>query len=109
MATNVLTIYDATVGAGPAEPALTLELLTSEITARELLRRRVDEEARLRAAEGRSPVDVELQVEQATLAFQAQQLLLLVDDTQVETLDDELRIGVDTKVTFLRLMPLVGG
>lgn len=109
MATNVLTIYDETVGAGPAEPALTLELLTSEITARELLRRRVEEEARLRAAEGRSTVDVELQVEQATLAFQAQQLLLLVDDTQVETLDDELRIGVDTKVTFLRLMPLVGG
>ena len=109
MSTNVLTIYDETVGAGPAEPALTLELLTSEITARELLRRRVEEEVRLRAAEGRGAVDVELQVEQATLAFQAQQLLLLVDDAQVETLDDELAIGVDTKVTFLRLMPLVGG
>lgn len=106
---TTLTIYDETVGAGPAEPALTLEILTSEITAGELLRRRVEEEARQRAAEGRSPVDADVQIERATLAFQAQQLLLLVDDRQVESLDEELRIGVDTKVTFLRLLPLVGG
>ena len=107
--TTTLTIWDETVGAGPAEPALTLELLTSEITARDLLRRRIEEEARQRVAEGRSAVDPEVQIEQATLAFQAHHLLLLVDDRQVETLDEELTIGVDTRVTFLRLVPLVGG
>jgi len=106
---TTLTIWDETVGAGPAEPALTLELLTSDITARDLLRRRIEEEVRQRTAEGRSPVDAAVQIERATLAFQAQQLLLLVDDRQVGGLDDELRIGVDTKVTFLRLVPLVGG
>ena len=109
MSTQTLTIYDETVGAGPAQPALTLELLTSEMTARELLQRRVEEEARLRSVEGKSDVDAAQQLEQATLAFQAHQLLLLVDDHQVETLDEPLTIGVDTKVTFLRLIPLVGG
>jgi hypothetical protein len=32
-----------------------------------------------------------------------------VDDRQVDTLDDEIALRPDTTVSFLKLVPLVGG
>jgi hypothetical protein len=45
----------------------------------------------------------------ALAAFRRGQIVLLVDDRQIE--DEEARIGLtdDSEVTFLRLVPLVGG
>jgi hypothetical protein len=34
---------------------------------------------------------------------------LLVDDRQVDELEEEIEIRPDTTVTFLKLVPLVGG
>jgi len=34
---------------------------------------------------------------------------LLVNDRQVDELEDEIEIRPDTTVTFLKLVPLVGG
>jgi hypothetical protein len=34
---------------------------------------------------------------------------VLVDDRQVQSLDDQIDLRHDSTVTFLRLMPLVGG
>jgi hypothetical protein len=34
---------------------------------------------------------------------------VLVDDRQVETLDDPIDTAADRSVTFLKLVPLVGG
>jgi hypothetical protein len=35
--------------------------------------------------------------------------VVLVDDKQVEDLDAMLEIGMRTEITFLKLVPLVGG
>lgn len=42
-------------------------------------------------------------------AFERNGFLLLVDDRQVETLEEEIRVRPETQVTFLKLIPLVGG
>ena len=34
---------------------------------------------------------------------------MLVDDRQVDELDEEIEIRPDTTVTFLKLVPLLGG
>jgi hypothetical protein len=34
---------------------------------------------------------------------------MLVDDRQVESLDEEITLQPNTRVSFLRLTPLVGG
>jgi hypothetical protein len=45
----------------------------------------------------------------AKRAFYTNGFILLVDDRQVDELDDEIVIRPDTTVTFLKLVPLVGG
>jgi hypothetical protein len=42
-------------------------------------------------------------------AFAGNQIIVLVDDHQVESLDEEIVVRPDTRVSFLRLTPLVGG
>lgn len=42
-------------------------------------------------------------------AFERNGFILLVEDRQVETLEEEIRVRPDTQVTFLKLVPLVGG
>jgi hypothetical protein len=50
-----------------------------------------------------------VQVERAVRAFTTGTLLIMVDGSQAETLDDEIEVRVDSTVDFLRLMPLIGG
>jgi hypothetical protein len=45
----------------------------------------------------------------ALAAFSQGRIILLVDDRQIEDPDTRLGLTDDTEVTFLRLMPLVGG
>lgn len=54
-------------------------------------------------------VDPAAEVERALRAFEAGAYLILVDGQRVERLDEEVRFAPGTTVTFLRLMPLVGG
>lgn len=54
-------------------------------------------------------IDAEQQVTLALNAFESNGFFVLVDDLQLESLDDELDINDDTNVSFLKLVPLVGG
>ena len=54
-------------------------------------------------------VDAEQQSYIALRAFQENRFFVFVDNRQVESLDEEFLLQPDTKVSFLKLTPLVGG
>ena len=54
-------------------------------------------------------IDWKRQFELAVEAFEKNQILILVNDRQAESLDEEVVVGPGTTVTFLRLTLLVGG
>lgn len=129
---NTLTIRDEQVGRGTVHE-FSLEFLAERITVRELIRSRVYQEVKdhnvRRPEEFRTlvqPTDAEQtlngyrlkkprqidwkkQFEKALEAFESNQILVLINDRQAESLDDEFTIGPDTQVSFLRLTMLVGG
>ena len=129
MATK-LTVHDRAVDGTPLGE-VTLEFLTERVSVRELIRSRVYQEVTEYNARrvsrwsglvqpepdsrpsdsGRKPrrVDWEAQFQRALRAFGSGTLLIIVDDGQVEDLDEEIEVGVQTSVAFLRLVPLVGG
>ncbi|CAN5725554.1 MAG: hypothetical protein ACR2FR_08425 [Rubrobacter sp.] len=115
------------------ERDFTLDVLKSRISVRELIRVRVANEVRdynlsqpeyfrglvqptdaerslngFKIRKGRR-IDPEKQVELAIKAFYSNGFILLVNDRQVDELEDEIEIRPDTTVTFLKLVPLVGG
>ncbi len=127
-----VTCRDETVMGKPLGE-LTLPGLPTRITARELVRTRVREEvARFnaaprprfnglvrpvgeeverngyRAARGRR-LDWERQAEAAERAFERNGFLLLVGDRQIEDLDEEIDLSGEPVVSFIKLVPLVGG
>jgi hypothetical protein len=55
------------------------------------------------------PIDPEAQFKKAMDAFEANGFVVLVDDLQIEHLDAEISLRPETRVTFLKLLPLVGG
>jgi hypothetical protein len=57
----------------------------------------------------RRRIDPEKQFELAKRAFYTNGFILLVDDRQVDEFDDEIEIRPNTTLTFLKLVPLVGG
>ncbi len=61
-----------------------------------------------RVARGRV-IDPQQQVEQALAAFGANGFMVLVDDRQVDDLDAIITLQEHTVITFLQLIPLVGG
>jgi hypothetical protein len=119
--------------AGGAIHERPLELPAERVTVRELIRSRVYQEvqdynlapfgpfrglvqpeAAERALNGprdgrHRPIDWKKQFELAAEAFEAGQVLLLVDDRQVESLDEEVMLRHGSVATFLRLTLLVGG
>jgi hypothetical protein len=127
-----LTIHDETV-LGGKDPALTLDFLNEIITVRELIRERVYEEVRLYNATSpeyfrglvqpkdaemtlngvkireRRKVDWEAQYQLALEAFARNGFFILVNDHQVESLDETILLTPATQVSFIRLIPLVGG
>jgi hypothetical protein len=54
-------------------------------------------------------IDPQEQFEKALEAFDGNGFVILVDDKQVEDLDAQIDLRADTSVTFLKLVPLVGG
>jgi hypothetical protein len=127
-----VTCYDETT-AGERTNSLTLQFLTARVTARELIRRRVYEEVQEynlstpeyfrglvqptdaeRALNGyklrqRRKLDWEEQYRRAVEAFEKNGFFMLVDDRQLESLDEEIELKVATEVSFIKLVPLVGG
>ncbi|HZO89624.1 MAG TPA: hypothetical protein VFB38_14950 [Chthonomonadaceae bacterium] len=127
-----LTIYDETLF-GATDDGLTLDFLSETITVRELIRERVYEAVRLYNAttpeyfrglvqptnaeatlnghrlRERRRVDWEKQYRLALEAFQRNRFFILVDDRQVESLEDTIRLTPTTQVSFVKLVPLVGG
>jgi hypothetical protein len=131
VAITVTVVDETTSGERSAE--LTLDFLTERVTARELIRSRVYQEVREHNARQtttfrglvqptdtervlngftlRRPrrIDWEAQYAKALDAFGRNGFLLLVDDHQLTELDEEVELRPETNVTFLRLVPLVGG
>jgi hypothetical protein len=130
--TATLNIRDETLGADSMH-AWALEVTTERLTVRELIRSRVYQEVQdynvrqgqvfrglvqpeeaektLNGWKLKKPrlLDWKKQFERAIEAFEANQVLILVNDRQAESLEEEIVITPDTTVTFLRLTPLVGG
>lgn len=127
-----VTVADETVG-GARTPVFALEFLDERLTARALIRARIYQEVseynagrtatfrglvqpapaerRLNGERSQTPrrIDWEAQVERALAAFETNGFILLVDNRQIEELDEEIALRHDSAVTFLKLMPLVGG
>jgi hypothetical protein len=130
--TTKLAISDQTTG-GDTLGEFVIDLLTERITVRELIRSRVyqevqdynlkkpeffrglveptDAEKCLNGYKIRGPRDLDWhkQFETALDAFESNRIIVLVDDRQVDDLDSEIVVGPATQVTFLKLVPLVGG
>ena len=130
---SALKFVDKTPGKTTSNAAWVLQVVEPVLTAREILRRRVFEEVtRFNATRGEifqglvQPIDTERALngyklkkgrqldwrerfDKAVEAFGKQRFLMLVGDRQVESLDEELMLGVETEITFLKLVPLVGG
>jgi len=129
-----LKISDLTTASiGKPEYTFTVHVSGEKITARELIKLRVFQEVenynneqpavfRMLVQPGEAErtlngfkfskprqVDPQAQFEKAIEAFEGNSFIVLVDDSQVESLDDEIALRPETSVSFLKLVPLVGG
>lgn len=123
---------------GESYQELPIEFATDRITVRDLIRERVRQEVDAfnrrqgeqvfrglvqptdteRVLNGRRmeyrlkaprTIDWEEQFERAVEAFGRSGFFVLVGDRQVESLEQELLVEPDTRVSFVKLVPLVGG
>lgn len=131
---QTLTIRDETTSnVGKTDYVITINLTSKRLTARDLIRERVrqevedfnnkqpelyhglvqptDTERTLNGFKFREKrtLDWQEQFEKAIEGFQRNAFILLVDDLQVEDLDQVIPLAPETSVTFLKLVPLVGG
>lgn len=127
----VVTVRDETTR-GETTGELSLEFLTERVTAREIIRSRIYQEVTEHNARqaGRFKglvqprgadqtgggstrsarrIDWAAQYDAALDAFTRNRFLLLIDNAQVTDLDAEIELRHDTCVSFLRLVPLIGG
>jgi hypothetical protein len=125
-----LSVHDETT-AGESRSAGTFQFDTARLTLRELVRLRVEQEvARFNSADyemfqglvqpeeservlngvrTRPVLDAQKQLAKAIAAFKGNGFLVLLDDRQIMDLDEVLHLTAQSKITFLRLVPLVGG
>jgi len=128
----VLKLVDQTTR-GEILQEVTLTLASTRVSAREIIERRVrmevqtfneqdqqvfqglvqptDTERELNGYRLRKPrkIDADEQIRRAIEAFESNRFFMLVGDRQVESLDELIGIARDTRVSFLKLVPLVGG
>ena len=127
-----LTIRDESLSGEPLRE-WELEVTAEQMTVRELIRSRVYQEVQdynlrcgpvfqglVRPEEAEKtlngwklkkprPLDWKVQFDRAVEAFEKNQVLVLVNDRQAESLDEEFAVGPQTRMSLLRLTPLVGG
>src|SRR2546425_5075366 len=128
---TTLTIHDETTS-GQKTNTFTLDCLTERMTVRELIRARIYQEVqdynqkepeyfrglveptqaertlngfRLKA---KRKIDWQEQFQRACDAFERNGFFVLVGDRQATTLDETFEVKVDTEVSFVKLVPLVG-
>lgn len=131
-----ITIRDETLGAaepGASDGGLVIDFLTERVTVREIIRSRVYQEVddynhrkpetfrglveptdaekalngyRLRQ---KREIDWQKQFDAACEAYTRNGFLILIGDRQAGGLDEEVTLGPGAEVTFLRMVPLVGG
>jgi hypothetical protein len=133
MLTKLLIRDETTASLGKTEHTFTVHVSGEKFSIRELIRQRVtqeveefnsrqpavfrmlvqpnDTERTLNGFKFHKPrfVDPEAQYKKAIEAFEGNGFIVLVDDFQVQELDDEIALHPETSVTFLKLVPLVGG
>ncbi|EDY56751.1 conserved hypothetical protein [Streptomyces sviceus ATCC 29083] len=129
---GIVMVVDETTS-GSRSDGWGLEIAEERLAVREVIRRRVfqevaeynartpavfqglvqpaDTERVLNGYALRTPrrIDPETQTELALKAFMGNGFLVLVGDRQVTELDEEIDLVLGTEVTFLKLVPLVGG
>src|SRR5947207_1232625 len=129
---TTVTIHDETTS-GQKTNTFTLDCLAERMTVRELVRARIYQEVldynqkepeyfrglveptnaervlngyKLKA---KRKIDWQEQYQRALEAFDRNGFFVLVGNKQAETLDQEFDLEVDTEVSFVKLVPLVGG
>lgn len=129
---TVVTVHDETP-AGRRIRSFSLDFLTAPITVEALIRKRVEEEVEEhnraagelfqglvqpqgaeRTARGyrlpsRRAIDAEAQALRALDAFTRNGFIVIVDNRQMERLDEQFELRAGTEISFVRLVPLVGG
>ena len=126
-------LFDET-SRGQRTPVLVLDVPSSTTTVRDVIAGRVAHEVAVHEAQtdrrrfrglvqptGSAPtpdgyaleagrrLDAQAQIESAWGAFERNGFFMLVDDVQVESLDQVIELGASVNVSFLKLIPLVGG
>ena len=133
MLTKLLIRDETTASLGKTEHTFTVHVSGEKISVRELIRQRVtqeveefntrqpavfrmlvqpsDAERTLNGFKFQKPrfVDPIVQYEKAIESFEGNGFIVLIDDYQMESLDTEITLQPQTSVTFLKLVPLVGG
>ena len=129
---TTLTIHDETTS-GQKTNTFTLDCPTERMTVRELIRARIYQEVQdynleepqyfrglveptdaERVLNGyklkaKRKIDWQEQFKRAVTAFDRNGFFVLVGNKQAESLDQEFDVKVDTEVSFVKLVPLVGG
>jgi len=129
---TTLTIHDETTS-GQKTNTFTLDCLTERMTVRELIRARIYQEVQdynqkepeyfrglveptlaERTLNGfklkaKRKIDWQEQFKSACGAFERNGFFVLVGDRQASELDEEFEVKADTEVSFVKLVPLVGG
>lgn len=127
-----LQVSDAT-SSGQKLHTFTLDHLTERLTVRELIRARIYQEVQDHNRAGATifrglvqptdtertlngfkfsrprPLDWEEQYARAPDAFARNSFFVLVGDRQAESLDEAFTVTPETEVSFVKLVPLVGG
>ena len=127
-----VTVRDETTS-GKTTREWSLDLLTEEVTLREVIRSRVYQEVSEHNAAKRAvfcgliqpegaiatpegyklpgfrAIDWRRQYERACAAFEAGRIVVIVGPRQAEALDEAVVLEPETVFTFLRLVPLAGG
>lgn len=126
-----VTVSEKVTG-GPVKNEFKIDLAADRVTVRELIRKCVfhhaellnngavkttfffaptPDEAELNSEKPlvRRKIDPERQFSLACEAFASNKVLLLLDGSQETELDKEIPVCSESRITFLQLVPLVGG
>ena len=132
----LLAVRDESVAGQPLHE-VAIEFLTERITVKDLVRERVRQEVRHFNRKGdeefrglvqpagaemvlndrttafrmqkHRTLDVDEQVQRALEGFTNNSYFILINDKQAESLEEEFLISPTTRISFVKLTPLVGG
>lgn len=130
---TALRLIDETPG-GEVTNEFTLVLVSERVSARDIIAARIEQEVKAfneqpleevfrglvqpteteehlngYRLKKRRVIDPARQIKNAVEAFGTNGFFMLVDDRQVESLDEEFVVTNETLVSFVKLVPLVGG